>query len=267
MFDKKNRYQVLLQLMAANNYGNSVLKLEHVSFSFPGRTLLDRVSLQLRPAATTCLLGGNGSGKTTLFNLITGFLRPDAGDIHFGDQELTGRAPFRISRLGVGRTFQDLRLIGKLLVRDNILLALSRQPGERIGRALLPPRLHRVRDDFDHRKADVLLAEYSLADVANQLASEISYGQQKLLTLACCTALNASLLLLDEPVAGISPEYHERIAERLASLKAAGKTILLIEHQSDFLERTGDAFLYLQAGRLYRFETFTEIRAAQIALN
>lgn len=108
-------------------------------------------------------------------------------------------------------------------------------------------------------------AEFFLEAVAEQPASEISYGQQKLLTLACCAALDAKLLLLDEPVASISPEYRERIAERLAGFKAAGKTILLIEHQPDFLERTGDAFLYLDAGRLHAYETLAELRATPLA--
>lgn len=242
-----------------------MIAVEQLSFSFPSRTILDGASFQLRPGAITCLLGGNGSGKTTLFNLITGFLRPDAGSIGFGATELTGKAAFYISRLGVGRTFQDLRLIGKLSVRENVLLALPKHPGENLGRALLPPYLHRERDAADRRKASALLVEYFLAEVADQPASEISYGQQKLLTLACCAAMDASLLLLDEPVAGISPEYREHIAERLASLKAAGKTILLIEHQPDFLERTGDAFLFLQAGRLHRFDTLAELRAAPVA--
>lgn len=149
--------------------------------------------------------------------------------------------------------------------RENVLLALPQHPGENLGRALLPPFLHRERDAADRRKADALLAEFFLAEVADQPASEISYGQQKLLTLACCAAMDASLLLLDEPVAGISPEYREHIAERLASLQAAGKAILLIEHQRDFLERTGDAFLFLQTGRLHRFDTLAELRAAPVA--
>jgi branched-chain amino acid transport system ATP-binding protein len=167
--------------------------------------------------------------------------------------------------LGVARTFQDLRLIGKLSVRENILLSLPNQPGERLSCALLPAGILRDRNSTDGQKADLLLAEYFLAEVAEDPAAQISYGQQKLLTLACCAALNAGVLLLDEPVAGISPEYRERIAERLAGLKAVGKCILLIEHQADFLERTGDAFLYLESGQLHRFNTFAAFRAAPVS--
>lgn len=242
-----------------------MLSIEQLRFGFPGRPLLDGVSVQLRTHATTCLLGGNGSGKTTLFNLITGFLRPEAGSIRLGDKELVGCVPFRVSRLGVARTFQDLRFIGKLTVRENVLLAIPNHPSEHFARALLPSDCHRGRNDADRSKADALLADYFLAEIAGQPAAEISYGQQKLLTLACCAAMNASLLLLDEPVAGISPEYRERIAACLASLKAAGKTIVLIEHQPDFLERTGDDFLYLHAGRLHHFDTLAALRASPVA--
>ena len=188
------------------SHAHPVLFAENLSFSHPGKRILDAVGFSLHAGTITCLLGGNGAGKTTLFNLITGFLRPDADAIRFRDTTLVGRPPYRISHLGVVRTFQDLRLIGKLSVRDNILLALPQHPSERLARALLPSRFHRK------RKADTLLEEFYLTQVANQAASEISYGQQKLLTLACCAAMDASRLMLDEPVAGISPEFRERIA-------------------------------------------------------
>lgn len=242
-----------------------MLVVEQLTFGFPGRVLLDSVSFDLRPHAVNCLLGGNGSGKTTLFNLITGFLIPQAGAIRIGETEITSRPPFRISRSGIARIFQDLRLTGKLTVRENVLLALPHHPSEHLARALLPPSFHHKRDAEDRRKSDAILADYFLADVADQPASGISYGQQKLLTLACCAAMDANLLLLDEPVAGISPEYRERIAKRLASLKASGKTIFLIEHQPDFLERVGDDFFFLQTGRLHHFDTLAALRAAPIA--
>jgi ABC-type branched-subunit amino acid transport system ATPase component len=196
-----------------------MLALKQLSFSFPSWTILDGVSLQLRSHAVTRLLGGNGSGKTTLFNLITGFLRPDAGSIRLGETDLAHRAPFRISRAGVARTFQELRLIGKLTVRENLLLALTRPADERLGTALLPSHRRasslsssteeragvRSRNELPASSADSLLADYFLAGVADQLASEISYGHQQLLTLACCAALVASLLLLDAPVGRHQP--------------------------------------------------------------
>ena len=111
-----------------------MLTAEHLTFGFPGRQILDAVGFALHPGTITCLLGGNGAGKTTLFNINTGFLQPHTGTLCLGKTSLTGHPPYRISRLGVARTFQDLRLIGKLSVRDNILLAQPQHPGERIGR-------------------------------------------------------------------------------------------------------------------------------------
>jgi ABC-type branched-subunit amino acid transport system ATPase component len=242
-----------------------MLKVKDLSFGFPGRVLLDDISVELRAGAITCLLGGNGSGKTTLFNLISGFLRPDSGSIRLGDTELTEREAFQISRLGIARTFQDLRLIGKLSVRDNILLALSKQPAERLGQALIPLGSGRQQAVDDCKRADVLLADYFLQEVAYQPASEISYGQQKLLTLACCAAMDASLLLLDEPAAGISADYREHIAERLFTFRAAGKTILLIEHQPEFLQSVGEQFLFLESGRLHAFDTLAALHAAPVS--
>ncbi|HNO77164.1 MAG TPA: ATP-binding cassette domain-containing protein [Phycisphaerae bacterium] len=241
-----------------------MLSVEHLSFSFGCRTILNRASFRLGPGVITCLMGENGSGKTTLLNLIGGFLRPDSGSICLGDQELVGRAPFQISRLGVARSFQDLRLIGKLSVRENVLLALPRQPGEGLARAIQPRSLYRASEAADHEKASVLLTDFFLAEIADQLASEISYGQQKLLTLACCSAMDTNLILLDEPVAGISHEHREHIVNRLVKLKTEGKIILLIDHQTDFLQNVGNSFFLMEAGRLHHFDTLAELRAGHV---
>tara|TARA_R110002096_G_scaffold228486_1_gene417889 strand:- start:482 stop:1228 length:747 start_codon:yes stop_codon:yes gene_type:complete len=242
-----------------------MLSVEGLNFSFSGRTVLDRVGFELKPHSVTCLIGGNGSGKTTLFNLLTGFLRPESGSIRFGERDITSRPPYLISQMGVARTFQDLRLIGGITVRENVLLAIPDNPSEKLAGALMPPKRHRRHNAADHNQAELILSGYFLSEIADQLASDISYGQQKLLTLACCAAMDARLFLLDEPVAGINPNYRERIAERLANLKANGSNILLIEHQTDFLERTGDSFLFLHAGRLHLFDTFAELRASAVA--
>src|SRR6266404_2811580 len=126
-----------------------MLVVKNLSFGFPGRVLLDDVSFEVRSGAITCLLGGNGTRKTTLFNIVSGFLRPDSGSIRLDDTELTARAPFRISRLGIARTFQDLRLIGRLSARDNILLAFSNNPGEGLRHSLFPLSSVRQRDADD----------------------------------------------------------------------------------------------------------------------
>ena len=256
---------LLLPFCSSCDVSFFMIVVDQLSFSFPNRTILDRVGFQLRQGAITCLLGSNGSGKTTLFNLITGFLRPDAGSIRKDGVELAGRTPFYVNHRGIARTFQDLRLIGKLSVRENLLLAQPNLQGEKLYRALLPPRFSRNRTADLAKWADTALTDFCLTEIADAPASDISYGQQKLLSLACCVVNGADILLLDEPVAGISFDYRERIAEQLISLTAAGKTILLIEHQLDFLERTGNVFLFLHEGRMDHFNTLNELRDAPLS--
>lgn len=180
-------------------------------------------------------MGANGAGKTTLFNLITGFHQPASGIISFQQQPTIGLATYKINRMGIGRTFQDLRLIAKLTVKENILLAMPDNPTDIWTNALLPEPVFKKQIQQLEHKAEKIIADYFLQDVQHAMADEISFGQQKLLNLACCVANQAQLLLLDEPVAGISPHYREQITILIKQLKQQGKTLLMIEHNTDFI--------------------------------
>jgi ABC-type branched-subunit amino acid transport system ATPase component len=234
-----------------------MLTAENMSFSFGIRSIISGACFELAPGSISCLLGGNGSGKTTLLNLITGFLRPRTGFIRWNGVNLVGLPSFKTTRLGIARTFQNQRLISNMSVRENILFALQTPLDENFRSVF--HRRHTRSSEKPLLKAEELVELYSLNEVADQCAGAISHGQQKLLTLACCEALRPNLLLLDEPVAGISPELRIQIADRLLDLKAQGKTLLVIEHQADFLERIGDGYLFLDAGQLTRFETFSDV--------
>lgn len=239
-------------------------QLENLRFTFPGKNyLLNDVSVILGERKIYALLGGNGSGKTTLFNIISGYFRPQSGRVIFKGQDLSGLPPYRINRIGIGRTFQDLRLISKLTVRENILLAMQHNPTDSWVKALLPPRLFRDKLDRMNSKADGIIADYFLRGVESSLAGEISFGQQKLLVLACCVANGAELLLIDEPVAGISPAYREQMIHLLKNLKDHGKTILMIEHNTEFVAATADSFLFLTAGRLDEYSTFDSMKLSR----
>jgi ABC-type branched-subunit amino acid transport system ATPase component len=239
-------------------------QLENLRFTFPGKNhLLDDVSAALLEKKIYALMGGNGSGKTTLFNIISGFIRPQSGRIIFKGQDITGLPSYRINRLGVGRTFQDLRLISKLSVRENILLAMQHNPTDSWVKALLPRSTFRQDLNRMSSKADGITTEYFLQGVASSFAGEISFGQQKLLNLACCVANGADLLLIDEPVAGISPVYREQITGLLKNLKHQGKTILMIEHNTDFVAETADHFLFLMDGRLQEYNTFDSLKLSK----
>ncbi|MCG3167810.1 MAG: Carnitine transport ATP-binding protein OpuCA [Bacteroidia bacterium] len=239
------------------------LELKHITFSFsPEKQILKDISLSLEQGKIYALMGSNGAGKTTLFNLISGFIKLQSGEIFFGEKNLTHQQPYKINRQGIGRTFQDLRLITKLTVRDNIILAMKNNPTDNIFNAMLNFRGN-VLDKlvYNERTPDAIAEKYFLSDVIDSFAGEISYGQQKLLSLACCVANGAMLLLLDEPVAGIQPEYRNRIATLIKQMKEQGKTILLIEHNTDFISEVADKIFFLHDGKISDFANVESLRA------
>lgn len=238
-----------------------ILQLKNITHGFSlAKKVLDDVCLELEKGKIYALMGANGSGKTTLFNIITGFLKPQSGDIFFKSKRINGLLPHKINRLGIGRTFQDLRLISKLTVKENVILAMHGDPTQSWYRAALPKSFYKTELDRLDEKAEEIIAECFLTDVRDNLAGEISYGQQKLLNLACCIANDAELFLLDEPVAGINPHYREQILDLLQRLKTQNKTILLIEHNTEFLQQIADRFFFLKNGRLLSYDTFVHLR-------
>ena len=238
-----------------------IIELKHLTFGFsPEKQILKELFLSLEEQTIYALMGGNGAGKTTLFNLITGFIKPQSGEILFRGKNLTYQQPYTINRQGIGRTFQDLRLITKLKVKENIILAMQHNPTDNWLYAMLPEQYYCNSNKLLAQQADDIIEEYYLNDVKNSLAGEISYGQQKLLTLACCVANGAKLLLLDEAVAGIQPEYRLKIARLIRTLRERGKTILLIEHNTDFIADVADTIFFLREGTLSTFETMDALR-------
>lgn len=237
------------------------LQLKHISFSFsPEKQILKDLSLSLEVSKIYALMGSNGAGKTTMFNLISGFIKPQSGEIFFGEKNLTHQQPYKINRQGIGRTFQDLRLITKLSVKENIVLAMQQNPTDNWLNAMLPEIFYRNTNARQEKKANEIVDQFFLGDVKNSLAAEISYGQQKLLSLACCVANGATVLLLDEAVAGIQPEYRNKIALLIKQLKEQGKTILLIEHNTDFIADVADKIFFLHEGKISTFENMETLR-------
>lgn len=237
------------------------LEIKHITFSFsPEKKILKDLSLSLEEKKIYALMGSNGAGKTTLFNLISGFIKPQSGKIFFFKKNLTHQQPYKINRQGVGRTFQDLRLITKLSVKENIVLAMQQNPTDNWFNAMLPESFHRNTNAALGKKANEIVERFFLSDIKESLAAEISYGQQKLLSLACCVANGATLLLLDEAVAGIQPEYRNKIAMLIKQLKEQGKSILLIEHNTDFIADVADKVLFLHEGEISTFENMETLR-------
>ncbi len=223
------------------------LRCESLRKTFDGSPALDGLSLQFPGPGIAAIIGPNGAGKTTLFNVLTGFMQPDGGRCFLGRREITRLAPHRIARLGIARTFQDLRLILQVSVLDNVMTACLNQRAER----LLPAILHfgvTAEESRNHAKATQLLSFVGLEGKESDLTGELSYGQQKLLTLACCLATGAHTLLLDEPVAGVHPEMAVQILGLLREMRQAGMLIVFIEHDISAVRQVAESVIVLGQG-------------------
>jgi len=225
------------------------LRCEGLSKSFDATQALANVSLEFPTSGITAIIGPNGAGKTTLINVLTGFLRPEAGRCFLGRREVTRLAPHRIAQLGLARTFQDLRLIQLVTALDNVLVARPNQRGERLLGALF--RLGVAAEEARNLQAATdLLRFVGLEEKALELAGELSYGEQKLLTLACCLATEASILLLDEPVSGVHPEMASRILGLLPRLRDEGKVVIFIEHDISAVRQIADLVIVMDEGKV-----------------
>jgi len=231
------------------NDGRPTLRCEGLSKSFDGTHALQNVRLEFPSAGIVAIIGPNGAGKTTLLNVLTGFLRADGGRFFLGERELTRLPPHKISRLGIARTFQDLRLISQVPVLENVLLARPNQKGERLLPALL--RYGVAREEArNHEEAMRWLWFVGLDEKAHEAAGELSYGQQKLLALACCLAAEGRILLLDEPVAGVHPEMISQILDNLRQLREQGRLVVFIEHDIAAVRQVADTVVVMDEGRV-----------------
>jgi ABC-type branched-subunit amino acid transport system ATPase component len=225
------------------------LRCKHLSKSFDGVHALVEVTLEFPSSGIFAIIGPNGAGKTTLLNVLTGFLRPQSGRFFLGERELTHLPPHKIARFGITRTFQDIRLISQVSALENVLLARPNQKGEHILAALLGFGV--AAEEVRNRQEAIRWLRFvGLQGVLSELAGELSYGQQKLLTLACCLATNASIILLDEPAAGVHPEMALQILDLLRQLREAGKLIVFIEHDIAFVRQVADLVVVMDDGKI-----------------
>ena len=229
---------------------SAYLQVDGLDKSFGGLRALQDCSFTIAQGRITCLVGPNGAGKTTIFNAITGFLKPDAGTVAFRGETLDGLTPQAIVRHGIARTFQNLRLFTDLSALDNVLAGMSGQPGEgplaAIFRPLHTARAQRIYVD----KALATLEHVGLAARAREKVRNLSYGEQKLLTVARVLATGAELLLLDEPASGMSAGALENIMALLRRLQGEGKTLLVVEHNTRVVQQIADDVLFLHQGHL-----------------
>jgi branched-chain amino acid transport system ATP-binding protein len=227
----------------------SVLQLENVTIRFGGLVAVNNVSFQIEKGDLFGLIGPNGAGKTTVFNLITGVYEPTSGSILFNGKDITGTPPFKIARMGICRTFQNIRLFPALSVLENVVTAGFMRHHTALPTALsyLPPA---IRETQELRgEAMELLKVMNLDQVAQARSKDLPYGMQRRLEIARAMATRPELLLLDEPAAGMNPQESEDLMATVRRLRSEfGKTVLLIEHDMRFVMGCCEKIVVLDHG-------------------
>ena len=239
---------------------NELLNIQAVNKNFDGIKALDRFSCEVRKGEILGLIGPNGAGKTTLFNVLTGFLHCDGGSILFQDKDMIGRTPHRIYALGISRTFQKLRLIRQMSVLDNVMLGFQQQSGESLNRIFFQSKACLAQDKENRERAHTFLENVGLHEKSHDLAGNLSYGQQKLLSLVCCLVSDPHLLLLDEPVAGINPSMMDKILSIIEDQSKAGKTVVMIEHNMDVVSDICQRVIFMDMGKKISEGTPEEVK-------
>jgi branched-chain amino acid transport system ATP-binding protein len=218
---------------------------------FGGIAAVNGASFDVEQNSVTALIGPNGAGKTTLFNVITGFYRAERGSVLFQGQQIVRRPPHVIARLGMVRTFQITKALAKMPVIDNMMLAAPAQPGEHLYNLVLRPAAARAREREVRARAEELLEVFQLGKLAHEYAGVLSGGQRKLLEFARALMTEPTMLLLDEPMAGINPTLGARLLEHMHQLRSErGVTFLFIEHDMEVVMGQSDKVVVMAEGRV-----------------
>lgn len=237
-----------------------MLTIADISVAFGGFQALRKVGLEAESGRITGLVGPNGSGKSTLLNIASGILAPDEGAVRLDGRSLPLGRPERIAARGVGRTFQIPRLARRLTVFQNMMAGARDQRGERLTDLMFRPGAVRAGERAVEDRAWRIAARLGLKDKANDDAGRLSGGQQKLLSMGMLLMSDPSVLLLDEPAAGVNPVLIDQQIEFLKQLRGEGRTILIVEHNMEMISNLCDTVYVLDAGEVIATGTPAEIR-------
>ncbi|MFH1034726.1 MAG: ABC transporter ATP-binding protein [Pseudomonadota bacterium] len=228
-----------------------LLRVSGLTCRFGGLVAVDELDMLVRPGELAGLIGPNGAGKTTVFNLLTGKAKPTAGSVSFQGRAVLGLRPHQINRLGLARTFQNIRLFGELSVLDNVLVGFHGRLAASFLSAILRLPAYRREERRILARAQELLALVGLEGLADEAAANLAYGQQRLLEIARALATEPSLLLLDEPAAGMNPQETAALADLVRRLRdRMGLTVLLIEHDMRFVMSLCESLTVLDHGKM-----------------
>jgi branched-chain amino acid transport system ATP-binding protein len=236
-------------------HNDTILSARGLGRDFAGFRALDRVDLDVRRGSVHALIGPNGAGKTTLFNLLTKFLQPSRGTISYRGRDITRMRPADVARLGLVRSFQISAVFGHMTVLENVRIALQRKRGENFDFW----RPQRALEALDARAME-LLETVNLADVADRTADELPYGRKRALEIATTLALDPELMLLDEPMAGIS-QGDIKLIEDLIRTSSANRSILMVEHNLSVVAALSDTITVLARGAILSHGDYATVSA------
>jgi neutral amino acid transport system ATP-binding protein len=229
----------------------ALLEVQGLSKHFGGVAAVSEAAFSVSEGAITALIGPNGAGKTTVFNLVSGFLPADRGEIRFAGHRIDGWRGDTIARAGLVRAFQAPRVLTRMSVLDNVLLAGKDQPGERLGMSWLTPRRVARREREIRARAAEVLELVRLHPLASAYAGTLSGGQRKLLELARALMVEPRMILLDEPMAGVAPVLARELLDHIQGLRAQrGVTVLVIEHDMEVVMSISDRVIVMDEGRV-----------------
>jgi branched-chain amino acid transport system ATP-binding protein len=227
----------------------ALLSMRDVTIRFGGVVALDGVSFDIRPGEILGLIGPNGAGKTTCFNAMTGVYAPTSGEVLFNGRNIGGSKRFAITKLGIARTFQNIRLFGNMTALENILVGADANHSTGVGSALFRLPRHRREEHQGHERARELLSFMGLSRRADELARNLPYGDQRRLEIARALATDPTLLCLDEPAAGFNPAEKRELMDLIRRIRDQGYTVLLIEHDMRLVMGVTDRIVVLEFGR------------------
>jgi branched-chain amino acid transport system ATP-binding protein len=225
-----------------------ILIVDAMTKRFGGLTAVDRVSFQIAKGEIFSLIGPNGAGKTTLFNSITGIYSPTSGRVVFEGRDITGLKPYRVAELGIGRTFQQIRLFAYMTAFDNVRVGEHSRMHAKVWDALFKTKREREEEARVTEKAIELLKFVGIEQHTHNYARNLPYGHQRRLEIARALASDPRLLLLDEPAAGATPQEKVELMELVEKVRAEGVTVLLIEHDMKVVMGISDRIVVLDYG-------------------
>ncbi|MGI9276639.1 MAG: high-affinity branched-chain amino acid ABC transporter ATP-binding protein LivG [Endozoicomonas sp.] len=238
-----------------------LLEASDLSMRFGGLLAVDEMALKIRAGEIVSMIGPNGAGKTTVFNCLTGFYRPSGGRITFKQQSIERLPGFRIARLGIVRTFQNVRLFKAMTVLENLLVAQHRHLKTGLLAGLFKTPGFRQSEKQAIERAEFWLNKVGLIEFANREAGNLAYGQQRKLEIARCMVTQPELLMLDEPAAGLNPNETTELDELITDLRRDhGVTVLLIEHDMKLVMEISDRIYVINQGRPLASGTPDEVR-------